>query len=208
MPGAADRDRICVGAIAGAQGVNGAVRIKPFTDAPEDVAAYGPVANEAGDRLFDLDIREVRGGLVIARLDGVADRNAAEALKGLRLYVPRDALPAPDEDEFYHADLLGLRVVMAGGPEDGAKEEGPLEDVGTVRAIIPAGATEVLEIDRGPGAHTLLVPFTKAAVPEIDIGAGWLRIDPPAETEATETEATETEEERPDEAEENGKTEE
>lgn len=195
MAGAADRDRVCVGAIAGAQGVNGAVRIKPFTDAPEDVAAYGPVADEAGNRRFELDIREVRGGLVIARLDGVSDRNAAEALKGLRLYVARDALPAPDEDEFYHADLLGLRVVMDERPEG--------DDVGTVRAIIPAGATEVLEIDRGPGQETLLVPFTNAAVPEINVKAGWLRIDPPGETEA---EATERE--QPDKPAENGKTDE
>ncbi len=182
MPGAADRDRVCVGAIAGAQGINGAVRIKPFTDAPEDVAAYGPVTNQAGDRRFDLDIREVRDGLVIARLEGVSDRNAAEALKGLRLYVARDVLPAPDEDEFYHADLLGLKVVLGEGPEE--------KTVGTVRAIIPAGATEVLEIDRGPGLHTQLVPFTKAAVPVVNIKAGWLRIDPPVEIE----------EERPDEA--------
>jgi len=196
VPGAADRDRVCVGAIAGAQGINGAVRIKPFTDAPEDVAAYGAVTNEAGDRRFDLDIREVRGGLVIARLDGVSDRNAAEALKGLRLYVARDALPPADEDEFYHADLLGLRVVMADGQTDGPEGK----EVGTVRAIIPAGSTEVLEIDRGPGTQTLLVPFTKAAVPEINIGAGWLSIDPPEEIE----------QERPEDqrANENGKTEE
>lgn len=111
--------------------------------------------------------------MVIAGLDGIGDRNAAEALKGLRLYVARAALPEADEDEFYHADLLGLKVVMA---EGGA-------EVGTVRAIIPAGASEVLEIDRGPGEQTLLVPFTRAAVPEIDIGAGWLSIDPPGETQ-------------------------
>jgi len=109
--------------------------------------------------------------MVIAGLEGIGDRNAAEALKGLRLYVARAALPEADEDEFYHADLLGLKVVMA---EGGA-------EVGTVRAIIPAGASEVLEIDRGPGEQTLLVPFTRAAVPEIDIGAGWLSIDPPGE---------------------------
>ncbi len=111
--------------------------------------------------------------MVIAGLEGIGDRNAAEALKGLRLYVARAALPEADEDEFYHADLLGLKVVMA---EGGA-------EVGTVRAIIPAGASEVLEIDRGPGEQTLLVPFTRAAVPEIDIGAGWLSIDPPGETQ-------------------------
>jgi len=173
VPGAADRDRVCVGAIAGAQGVRGAVRIKPFTDAPEDVAAYGPVSDEAENRRFEIDILEVRGGMVIAALDGVGDRNAAEALKGLRLYVARAVLPEADDDEFYHADLLGLKVVMA---EGGA-------EVGTVRAIIPAGATEVLEIDRGPGQHTQLVPFTREAVPKIDIKAGWLSIDPPGETE-------------------------
>ena len=111
--------------------------------------------------------------MVVAGLDGVGDRNAAEALKGLRLYVARSELPEADEDEFYHADLLGLKVVMV---EGGAQ-------VGTVRAIIPAGATEVLEIDRGPGEYTLLVPFTRAVVPEIDIKAGWLSIDPPGETE-------------------------
>jgi len=115
----------------------------------------------------------VRGGMVVAGLDGVGDRNAAEALKGLRLYVARSELPEADEDEFYHADLLGLKVVMV---EGGA-------EVGTVRAIIPAGATEVLEIDGGPGEYTLLVPFTRAVVPEIDIKAGWLSIDPPGETE-------------------------
>ena len=111
--------------------------------------------------------------MVVAGLDGVGDRNAAEALKGLRLYVARSELPEADEDEFYHADLLGLKVVMV---EGGA-------EVGTVRAIIPAGATEGLEIDRGPGEYTLLVPFTRAVVPEIDIKAGWLSIDPPGETE-------------------------
>ena len=143
------------------------MRIKPFTDIPEDVAAYGAVSDEADSRRFEIGIEAVRGGMVIAALDGVADRNAAEALKGLRLYVSKDALPEPDEDEFYHADLLGLEVVQHG------------EVIGTVRSIIPVGAGDVLEIDRGPGQETMLVPFTKAAVPEIDIGAGRLTVDPP-----------------------------
>ena len=163
------------------------MRIKPFTDAPEDVAAYGPVSDEAGNRVFEIGVEGVRGGMVIATLDGVADRNAAEALKGLRLYVSKDALPAPEEDEFYHADLLGMEVVQAG------------QTIGTVKSIIPAGATEVLEIDRGPGRETLLVPFTKAAVPDIDIGAGRLTVDPPGEAE------DETEDQTEDE---NGKTQE
>jgi len=140
---------------------------------PEDVASYGPVSDEAGNRVFEIDILEVRSGIVIAALDGIGDRNAAEALKGLRLYVARTALPAAEDNEFYHADLLGLKVVMA---EGGA-------EVGTVRSIIPAGENEVLEIDTGPGLDTQLVPFTRVAVPEIDIKAGWLSIDLPRETE-------------------------
>jgi len=123
------------------------------------------VSDEAGNRRFEIDIEAVRGGMVIAALNGVADRNAAEALKGLRLYVSKDALPEPDEDEFYHADLLGLEVVQDG------------ETIGTVRAIIPAGAGDVLEIDRGPRQETLLVP-------DIDIGAGRLTVDPPRAVEA------------------------
>ncbi|MGB0632745.1 MAG: ribosome maturation factor RimM [Alphaproteobacteria bacterium] len=182
VQGAADRDRVCVGAIAGAHGILGSVRIKPFTDLAEDVAAYGPVSDQSGNRRFEIEIEAVRGGMVIAALDGVADRNAAEALKGLRLYVPKDALPEPDEDEFYHADLLGLEVVQDG------------DRIGTVRSIIPAGAGDVLEIDRGPGQEMLLVPFTKAAVPEIDIGAGRLTVDPPGvvEDELRDTEEDET----------------
>jgi 16S rRNA processing protein RimM len=191
VQGAADESRVCVGAVAGAQGIHGAVRIKPFTDAPEDVGAYGPVEDEAGVARFEIHIREVRGGLVVAQLDGVGDRNAAEELKGQRLYVARDMLPVPDEDEFYHADLLRLRVVMKGD-----------EEVGTVRGIIPVGATEVLEIDRGPGRETQLVPFTKAAVPEIDIQAGWLRIESPEEIEARERKSEDAEENK------NGKIEE
>ena len=121
--------------------------------------------------------------MVIAALDGVADRNAAEGLRGLRLYVAKDVLPPPDEDEFYHADLLGLEAVQDGEP------------VGTVRSVIPAGETEVLEIDRGLGEQSLLVPFTRAAVPEIDLAGGRLTIDPPGEVEMKETETQDEEKE-------------
>ena len=119
--------------------------------------------------------------MVIAALDGVADRNEAESLKGLRLYVAKDVLPPPDEDEFYHADLLGLEVAQNGEP------------VGTVRSIIPAGEAEVLEIDRGPEEPSLLVPFTRAAVPEIDVAGGRLTIDPPGAVETKETETQDEE---------------
>jgi 16S rRNA processing protein RimM len=144
------------------------VRIKSFTEEPADVAAYGPVTDESGGRRFEIAVEEVKGDVVVAALRGVGDRTAAEALRGLRLYVARAALPETEEDEFYHSDLLGLRADYADGTA-----------AGTVRAIIPVGATEVLEIDPGPGTETLLVPFTKAAVPEIDLAAGRIVVVPP-----------------------------
>ena len=166
-------ERICVGAISGAFGVHGEVRLKSFCADPAAIADYAPLSDEAGLRDFNIAaLRPARGGFA-ARLKGVATREAAEALRGTLLFAERAQLPSLPDDEFYHADLLGLKVVMV---EGGA-------EVGTVKAIIPAGATEVLEIDRGPGEYTLLVPFTRAVVPEIDIKAGWLSIDPPGETE-------------------------
>ena len=159
--------RVCVGVIVGAQGVRGAVRVKPFTADPEAVAAYGPVEDEAGKWRFDLRVVGRAKGVVIATIAGVADRNAAEALKGVRLYVARDALPPPDEEEWYHADLLGLAATLADGT--------PL---GRVKAIHAFGAGDNLEIER-QGAAPQLVPFTRAAVPVVDLAAGRVVIEPP-----------------------------
>ena len=151
---------VCIGAVAGAHGVRGNVRIKPFTDAPEDVAAYGPVTDSEGARALDLTPVGEAGGMVIARISGVGDRDAAEALKGLRLYVPRERLPAPEQDEFYHADLIGLRVVDSAG-----------QAAGTVNALHNFGAGDLIEIRRLSGRLALL-PFTRSAVPAIDLAAG------------------------------------
>lgn len=167
--GAAGPGRVCVGAVAGAHGVRGAVRIRSFTADAADVGAYGPVADESGGRSFDIRVRETRKGAAIAELSGVRDREAAEALRGERLYVPREALPPAEEGEFYHADLLGLSAFLADGGE-----------AGTVAAIVPAGEVEVLEIDPGSGAERVLVPFTAEAVPEVDIAGGRIVVDPPA----------------------------
>ena len=156
---------VCIGAVAGAHGVRGNVTIKPFTEAPEGVAAYGPVTDAEGARAFDLTPVGEAGGLVIARMSGVSDRDAAEALKGLRLYVPRERLPAPDEDEFYHADLIGLRVV-----------DGEGGDVGSVEALHDFGAGDLIEIRR-PSARPVLLPFTRRAVPAIDLAAGEVTVD-------------------------------
>jgi 16S rRNA processing protein RimM len=158
--------RVCVGIVTGPHGVRGAVRLKSFTAVPEDVARYGPVEDESG-RCFALSIIGVAKGVLIARLAGVEDRDQAEALRGLRLYLPRAALPAPQQDEYYHADLIGLRAVLVDGTP-----------VGRVCAVHDFGAGDVVEIER-QAAPPALVPFTRAVVPTVDLTAGKLVVDPP-----------------------------
>jgi 16S rRNA processing protein RimM len=168
--------------------VRGEVRIKAFTANPRSIGRYGPVEDETGARQFKLTVRGETKGLVIARLDGVADRNQAEALRGLRLYVPRDKLPKPRRGEWYVADLVGLAVEDTGGTA-----------LGKVRSVQNFGAGDVLELERTDGT-TEFLPFTKAVVPEVDIEAGRVVIDPPAEIEAREEtdEQDEQDEEKPE----------
>jgi 16S rRNA processing protein RimM len=167
MRGEGQAQRICVGVITGAQGVHGAVRIKSFTDRPEDIARYGPVQDETGRRHFQLRICGKAKGVLIANLPGVEDRDQAEALRGLRLYLPRSALPQTEQDEYYHADLIGLEAVLGDGTR-----------VGSVRAIYDFGAGDTLELARD-GAPPLLVPFTRAFVPIVAPEEGRLVLDPP-----------------------------
>ncbi len=162
--------RVCVGQIAAPHGVRGLVKLRSFTEDPAAVAGYGPLSDEAGRRAFKVRLLSAVGELWIAQVEGVADRDAAEALKGLRLYVDRSRLPEPkDEDEFYHADLIGLRAEDKDGGE-----------FGTVLAVHDFGAGEMLEI-RVPSGRTVMVPFTKAAVPVVEPRAGRLVVDPPEE---------------------------
>lgn len=160
---------ICVGAIAGAFGVHGEVRLKSFCAQPDDIASYGPLTTEDGKRSFAVRLtRPVTGGLG-ARLSGVDTREAAEALKGTTLWAPRDALPSLPDDEFYHADLIGLEVVDTGG-----------QVLGRVRAIYDHGAGDILEVT---GKQLLLLPFTRAIVPTVDLAAGRIVADPPESDE-------------------------
>ncbi|WBU57733.1 ribosome maturation factor RimM [Paracoccus sediminicola] len=162
-------DRICVGAIAGAFGVKGEARLKSFTATPEDIAAYGPLTTEDGARSFTVTLtRPVTGGLG-ARLSGVSTREHAEALKGTTLWAARDALPSLPDDEFYHADLIGLEVYDPGG-----------KLLGRVRAIYDHGAGDILEIS---GPQPLLLPFTREIVPTVDLSAGRIIADPPGSDE-------------------------
>ena len=160
--------RICVAAIAGAFGVRGDVRLKSFCAEPEALAEYGPLATEDGARRFTVTVTgRIKGGLS-ARLSGVTSKEAADALRGTRLYAPRDALPSLPDDEFYHADLIGLAVADTGGAE-----------LGHVRAVLNHGAADLLEV-HGPGRKTtVLVPFTRAIVPTVDLAAGRIVVDPP-----------------------------
>jgi len=161
-------EKVCLGTVVGVHGVQGAVRIKSFTAAPADVAAYGAVSDESGARRFEVKVLGQARGAVLARLSGIADRDAAEALRGLRLYVGRAALPATKEDEYYHADLIGLPVET----KEGAA-------LGRVRAVHNFGAGDILEL-RGDDGRELLLPFSDAVVPEIDLAAGRIVAAPPA----------------------------
>lgn len=166
--------RLCLlGVVRGARGLKGDVRIESFTADPADIGAYGPLCDETGRRSWRLTVTGRTGkGQIVGRLEGVADRDAAEALKGVRLHVRRSALPPPAEDEYYEADLIGLRAETAAG-----------EPLGKVKTVSDYGAGGVLEIDGGPEG-SLEVPLSAAVVRKIDIGGGRIVIDPPEILEA------------------------
>ena len=153
--------RCLMGVVSGARGLAGEVRIRTYTERPEDIAAYGPLSDEAGTRRFDIvAVKPLKDG-VVARIAGIDDRAAAEALKGVRLYVARAALPQPEPESWYHGDLIGLAAVAP----DGAT-------LGSVEAVRNFGAGDLLEIAFSGRRTTELVPFTKALVPEVDVAAG------------------------------------
>jgi 16S rRNA processing protein RimM len=151
--------RILLGRVAAAHGVRGEVLIKTFTGRPEDIAAYGPLDDGRGHALRIEAVRVTPRG-VVARLAGIADRTAAEALKGASLYVDRERLPAPGEGEFYYADLIGLAAVTPDG-----------HPLGEVVAVHNHGAGDLLELRLAGTGKTELVAFTDAFVPEVDLAA-------------------------------------
>ena len=162
---------VCVGVVTGARGLKGEVRIRSFTAEPADIVAYGPVWDKTGERSFGLRITGQSKGQIVATVQGIANRNAAEALKGQELYVPRDALPEPEDEEFYHVDLLGLRAELTEDPSATG------EFLGRVRGVHDFGAGSMIEVDGGP-AGVLVVPFTRAAVPVVDVAGGRIVIAP------------------------------
>lgn len=150
---------ICIGAIAGAFGVRGEVKIKPFTHDPAAVTAYGPLLDAKGQVVLTAKKGRKAKAFIIVSAPEVKTREQAEALKSTKLYVPRGALPVPDDEEFYYADLIGLPVETVDG-----------EPKGKIKAIHDFGGGDILEIQT-PGEKDWYHPFTKLAVPVVDIKA-------------------------------------
>lgn len=157
--------RICLGVIVGVKGLRGEVRVKSFAERPADVAAYGPLSTDDG-RAIALTVTGSAQGVVIARIKGVADRTAAEGLKGTKLYVDRAALPDAEDGTYYHADLVGLAAVLPSG-----------EALGTVVAVYNFGAGDMFEVEMADG-RTELVPFSDAAIAGVDLGGGKVTVNP------------------------------
>jgi 16S rRNA processing protein RimM len=165
---------ICIARIGAAHGVRGAVKLWTFTEDPLAVNSYGPLSTKDGTRQFEVThIREAKDHLV-ASLKGITTRDEAERLNGIELYVARDRLPGTDDDEYYHADLIGLAAVNAAN-----------ESLGRVVAIHNFGAGDIIEIAPPDGA-TLLLPFTNAVVPTVDLASGRVVIELPAEIDGDE----------------------
>lgn len=161
-------DLICVGAIAGSYGVNGEIRLKSFCAVPEDIETYVPLTSEDGSARFSLSLgRPIKNGFT-GKLSGVTTKEQADALKGTRLYTSRDQLPSLPDDEYYHADLMGLSVYDTGGIL-----------LGTVKTVLNHGAGDLLELALPDTSATVLLPFTLEAVPTVDLASGRIVADPP-----------------------------
>ena len=163
--------QICIARIGAAHGVRGAVKLWTFTEDPLAVGDYGPLTTKDGARQFEVATARAAKDHLVATLKGIATREDAERLNGIELYIARDKLPATDDDEYYHADLIGLAAVNAAN-----------EPIGRVQAIHNFGAGDIIEI-APPQGPTLLLPFTNAVVPTVDLANGHVVIELPKEIE-------------------------
>jgi 16S rRNA processing protein RimM len=161
------RPVICVAQFGAAHGVRGEITLRSFTQQPADFSRYGPLSTKDGARTFEITHSRAAKDHFIVRVAGVDDRDAAQALRNVELYVARDKLPPPSDDEFYHADLIGLAAATSDGTA-----------LGAVSAIYNFGAGDMIEIRPATG-DALLVPFTRTVVPAIDFAARSITVDPP-----------------------------
>lgn len=170
--------RVLVGRFGAPHGVRGEVRLQSFTEDPKAIVHYRPLSDASGRRQFAIkSLRHVKDNVFVARIAGVDDRTSAENLTNIELFLPRENLPAAADDEFYFADLIGLTAL--------SESRAP---VGRIKDILDFGGGQILEIAPVDGGETLLLPFTKAVVPEIDVAGGWILIVPPVEIEARDEE--------------------
>ena len=169
--------QICVARIGAAHGVRGAVRLWTFTEDPLAVKDYGPLTTKDGTRQFEVTQARAAKDHLVATLKGVATREDAERLNGLELYIPRDRLPETDDDEYYHTDLIGLAAVNTAN-----------EPLGRVVALHNFGAGDIIEI-APPHGPTMLLPFTNAVVPTVDLAGGRVVIELPEEVEGDDPDA-------------------
>ncbi|MEP0235524.1 ribosome maturation factor RimM [Roseibium sp.] len=165
--GDVDKDMVLMARIGAAHGIRGEVRVKAFGDDPLSFTDYGTLVTKDGKRTFEVLRARVQKTVVVTQFEGIKDRNQAEELNGLELYISRDQLPDPEEDEFYYSDLTGLSVLDGNG-----------EALGKLVAVQDFGAGDLLEIRPARG-KTFYVPFTKAFVPRIDLEAGEISVDLP-----------------------------
>jgi len=169
--------QVCVARIGAAHGMRGQVRLWTFTQDPLAVTRYGTLSTKDGARQFEVTQAREAKGFLVATLKGITDRNEAERVNGVELYVSRDRLPATETDEYYHTDLIGLAAVTTSG-----------DTLGRIAAIHNFGAGDIIEIAPPQGA-TMLLPFTDAVVPSVDIGGGRVVIAPPGEIEGDDPDA-------------------
>ncbi len=167
-----------MGRIGAAHGIKGEVRITSFTEEPLGLKDYGPLATNRPGLVIEIETARATTNVLVARLKGITDRTAAEKLNGVELYVDRDRLPPTSgDDDFYHADLIGLEARLVDGSV-----------LGTVTAIPNFGASDLLEVRDGRSGDTFLYPFTRQVVPEVHVAEGYLVIEVPLDSDPGEEE--------------------
>ncbi|WP_020173583.1 ribosome maturation factor RimM [Methyloferula stellata] len=168
------KELVLVGKFGAAHGIKGEVRLQSFTGDPAAINRYGPLSDLKGRQFTLTSLRPVKGDLFVARVEGIKDRTAAEALVNVELFVDRAVLPPPDEDEFYLTDLIGLDARDTAGVR-----------IGTILNVLNFGGGDILEVVPEGGGETWLLPFTKEVVPEIDLSRRQVTVVPPVEIEAS-----------------------
>lgn len=160
-------ERVCLGVITGAHGIRGEVKVRSFTEDSRDIEHYGALEDKTGSKKFVLKVTGHAKDDLRVKIEGCDDRNMAESLKGTELYASRSALPDLKEEEFYHADLIGLKV----------KDKKSSEIIGRVNALYNFGANDIIEIKVNATGKLEMLPFNKQYVPEINIKDGFIIIE-------------------------------